>query len=98
VAERAAREPELSRRLDPELPHILAQVDEAVDHEQAQTVDDVLGRRVPLLLRARDQGLGAAPAVAARMGKKLGWNAARVAAEVAAYQQVVAVTRRFRDA
>jgi glycerol-3-phosphate dehydrogenase len=96
VAKRVQQEPSLGARLDPELPYILAQVDVAVDEEQALALDDVLGRRVPLLLRARDQGLAAAPRVAARMADKLGWDAARTAAEVERYRKIVADTRRFK--
>jgi glycerol-3-phosphate dehydrogenase len=87
----------LGTRLDGELPYILAQVDVAVDEEQALTVEDVLGRRVPLLLRARDQGLGAVEKVASKMASKLGWDAARTAREADHYRQVVANTRRFKQ-
>jgi glycerol-3-phosphate dehydrogenase len=83
-------------RLDPELPYTWAQVDEAVEAELARTLDDVLARRVPLLLRGRDQGLSVAPAVAERMGRRLGWTPAQAAAQLAAYQATVAVSRAFR--
>jgi glycerol-3-phosphate dehydrogenase len=75
---------------------VLAQVDVAVDEEQALTVEDVLGRRVQLLLRARDQGLGCTERVARRMAVKLGWDEARTAQEIEKYRGVVAGTRRFR--
>jgi glycerol-3-phosphate dehydrogenase len=97
VVERVKQTPALAARLDPETPYILAQVDVAVDEEQAETVEDLLGRRVPLLLRARDQGLAAAPGVAAYMAQKLGWTPAHTAAELARYQAIVARTRQFRD-
>ena len=57
---------------------------------------DVLARRLPVLLRARDQGLGCAERVAARMAPLLGWSAAQTAAEVAHYRDVVALSRQFR--
>jgi hypothetical protein len=57
----------------------------------------VLVRRVPLCLRDRDQGLGVAERVAARMGSRLGWSDEE-ARRVAAYGEYVAVTRRFRPA
>jgi glycerol-3-phosphate dehydrogenase len=85
-----------STRLDPELPFTLAQVDEAVDEELARTLEDVLARRLPLLLRGRDQGLAAAPVVAARMAPRLGWDGAEVARQLAAYQATVAASRAFR--
>ena len=83
--------------LDGELPCTLAQVDEAVEAELAATLEDVLARRVPLLLRARDQGLGAAAVVARHMGQRLGWTEAAVAAQVQQYQRTVAASRAFRD-
>jgi glycerol-3-phosphate dehydrogenase len=97
VVARIAAEPTLGERLDPELAFVMAQVDVAVDEEQALTVEDVLGRRVPLLLRGRDQGLGCAERVAARMAGRLGWDAPRTAREIERYRGVVAGTRRFRS-
>jgi glycerol-3-phosphate dehydrogenase len=96
VIARVQAEPALGARLDPELAYILAQVDVAVDEEQAYTVEDLLGRRIPLLLRARDQGLGAVETVARRMAARLGWDEARTLAEIEHYRGVVANTRRFR--
>jgi glycerol-3-phosphate dehydrogenase len=96
VVARIQKEPALGARLDPELPHVLAQVDVAVDEEQAETLEDLLGRRVPLLLRARDQGLRAAPEVARRMAAKLGWDPARTEREQTRYRDVVETTRKFK--
>jgi glycerol-3-phosphate dehydrogenase len=96
VVERVKIDPAAGARLDPELPYILAQVDVAAEEELAFTVEDVLGRRVPLLLRARDQGLAATARVAERLGGHLGWDAQRIAAEADKYRAVVANTRRFR--
>ncbi len=96
VASRIRAEPDLASRLDPELPYIRAQIDVAVDEEQAVTLEDVLGRRVPLLLRARDQGLAAAEPIATRMAARLGWSPSKIAAEVAGYRATVARTREFR--
>lgn len=96
LAEREAADPAAKEPLDPEIPWTMAQVDEAVDHELAATLDDVLSRRTPLLLRARDQGLGIAPKVAARMAARLGWNAAQEADQLARYQASVEASRRYR--
>lgn len=85
------------RRLDPELPFLMLEVDIAVQEELAQRIDDVLGRRVPLLLLARDAGLGCLAAVADRMARLLGWDAARRTAELAHYRDVVALSRSFRN-
>ncbi len=77
VTARAAADKSALDRLDPELPYIWAQIDEAVDHEFAATLDDVLSRRVPMLLRGRDQGLGRGRAgvQAARTEARLGRGA-----------------------
>ncbi len=96
VTERIAHDPSAGEKLDAELGLLWAQVDEAVDHELAVTIDDVLSRRVPLLLRGRDQGLGVAEAVASRMGNRLGWDDARKAKELGVYRAAVERSRRFR--
>jgi glycerol-3-phosphate dehydrogenase len=96
VVARVKAEPALGERLDAELPWVMAQVDVAVDEEQALTVEDVLGRRLQLLLRARDQGLGCTERVARRMAARLGWDDARTQREIEHYRGVVAGTRRFR--
>jgi glycerol-3-phosphate dehydrogenase len=96
VLKRAAGDATAGAPLDPELPYLAAEVDEAVEEEYARTVSDVLSRRVPLLLRGRDQGLGVAAAAAERMGRLLDWSAARRREEVERYEAVVAETRRFR--
>jgi len=96
VVARVKAEPALGERLDPELAYVMAQVDVAVDEEQALTVEDVLGRRLQLLLRARDQGLGCTERVARRMATRLGWDELRTRREVERYRAVVASTRQFR--
>jgi glycerol-3-phosphate dehydrogenase len=96
VTSRIAADLVLGARLDPELPHLLAEVDVAVLEESAECLDDVLERRVPLLLLARDQGLDASEQVAARMATLLGWSEARRQAELEKYRTVVALSRRFQ--
>jgi glycerol-3-phosphate dehydrogenase len=88
--------PEAATPLDPELPAVMAQVDEAMENELASTLDDVLSRRIPLILRARDQGLAIAPAVCAHMARRLGWSATRAEAELAEYRAEVQSSRAFR--
>ncbi|MCC6332579.1 MAG: glycerol-3-phosphate dehydrogenase/oxidase [Myxococcales bacterium] len=96
VLARGEADAEALFRLDSEHPALLAQVDEAVDTELARTLDDVLARRIPLVLRARDQGLGVAERVARRMASRLGWSAERTAQELAAFRSVVDESRAFR--
>jgi glycerol-3-phosphate dehydrogenase len=96
LATRIRADRALGERLDPEMPYVWAQLDHAVEHELCATVDDLLGRRVPLLLMGRDQGLGVAAEVARRMGAQLGWDDAEQARSQAQYEAVVAESRRFR--
>ena len=101
-----ARAPELGRliaadrtlgeRMNADLPYVWAEVEFAVAHDRARTVDDVLSRRAPLLLVGRQQGLDVADRVADRMAARLGWTADERARQIAAYQRVVADSRRFR--
>jgi glycerol-3-phosphate dehydrogenase len=94
---RKQTDPTAFDRLDPELPSIFAQVDEAVEVELACTLDDVISRRIPLVLRARDQGLGIAEKVAARLATKLDWSPERTQSELEKYRAVVASTRTFKE-
>jgi glycerol-3-phosphate dehydrogenase len=87
-----------TERLHPELPYLLAEVDVAVNEEGALRLADVLSRRLPLLLRARDQGLGCADRVARRMRGLLGWSDAQTAAELEDYRDAVSLSRQFRQA
>ena len=84
------------KRLDPELPFLTLEVDIAVQEELAQRIEDVLGRRVPLLLLARDLGQSCIERVADRMAPLLGWDDAQRAAEVAHYRDAVALACQFR--
>jgi glycerol-3-phosphate dehydrogenase len=98
VARRMAEDAGAAARIVPDRPERMAQVDVAVEEELAKRLSDVMVRRTQLFFRDTDQGLGAAEAVAARMGARLGWDAARCAEEVARYQAEVALSRRWRDA
>ncbi len=98
LAERALADPGTQARLDDDLPYTLAQVDLAIEEELAATLDDLLSRRLPLLLRGRDQGLNVAEKVAERMGKKLGWTEAQRQAQLEEYRKVVGNSRLFRTA
>jgi glycerol-3-phosphate dehydrogenase len=86
------------QRIDPELPYVWAEVRHAVERELARTDEDVLVRRIPLCLRGRDQGLGAAPRVAEVLGNALGWTPAEHERQLGAYRRYVDGTRRYRQA
>jgi glycerol-3-phosphate dehydrogenase len=96
LGEAIAKDRASGARLNADLPYVWAEVDFAVAHDLARTVDDVLSRRVPLLLTGRDQGLEICDQVAARMAATLGWSDAERGQQIAAYQRVVADSRRFR--
>jgi glycerol-3-phosphate dehydrogenase len=91
-----ARDRSLGERLDPELPYVWAEVDFAATHDLARTVDDVLSRRVPLLLVSRDNGLGVADRVAAMLAARLGWDAATTQQLTGEYHREVELARRWR--
>ena len=87
----AARDPIVKGRH-----HVWAEVDIAMHEEMALTLTDVLVRRLGLFYEAADQAYEAAPEVASRMAKVLGWDADRTAREVEAYRTLVTEHRAFR--
>lgn len=90
----AARE---GGRIVPDMPWIWGEIDHAVEAELAMTLDDVLVRRTHLHFHLRDQGLAIAPAVAARMGRLMGWSDDEVAAQVRRFCEIVARGSAFRS-
>lgn len=97
VLARGRNKPELMTRIDPELPYLWVEVSHAFEVDLARTVEDVLVRRIPLCLRAKDQGLGVAGRVAELMAAYFGWSPEEKARQLGAYQKYVATTRRFRE-
>jgi glycerol-3-phosphate dehydrogenase len=97
VQKLASGDSEAGERLDPELPFLYIEVDQAVTADLAVRLDDVLSRRLPLLLLARDQGLGCVDKVCARIGSVLGWSSERRQSERLHYQDVVALSRQWRS-
>ena len=87
----------LGERIDHELPYVWAEVDFAATHDLARTVDDVLSRRVPLLLVSRDNGLGVVDRVASMLGARLGWDAATAKQLTDEYRREVGLARRWRQ-
>jgi glycerol-3-phosphate dehydrogenase len=71
-------------------PYLRAEVAYAVTHEGALHVEDVLARRVRLLIESSDAGAAAAPEVAAIMAGLLGWNRRRRATELQRYLDLAA--------
>ena len=95
-------DPSLGEPLGVEPAFLRAEVAWAVTHEGAAHLEDVLLRRVRLDMERRDHGLGAADEVLEVMAPLLGWDAAAVEAEKAAYasrvEQVLAAQEQATDA
>jgi glycerol-3-phosphate dehydrogenase len=80
----------LARPLADGFPYLRAEVAYAVTHEGALHVEDVLARRVRLLIESPDSGAPAATEVAAIMGKLLGWSRRQRAQEAERYRAFAA--------
>jgi glycerol-3-phosphate dehydrogenase len=80
----------LGRPLLDGYPYLRAEVAYAVTHEGALHAEDVLARRVRLLIESADAGVSAAPEVVAIMAGLLGWNRRRRATELRRYQDYAA--------
>ncbi|HEY1567943.1 MAG TPA: glycerol-3-phosphate dehydrogenase/oxidase [Solirubrobacteraceae bacterium] len=91
VLQTAASDPALAAPIVAGLPDLLAEAPFAAAHEQARSVGDVMLRRTRLgLLAGREvalPGAGAPRRVAQAMGAVLGWDGARVDAEVDRFAQ-----------
>ena len=91
VLKLAEEDPALARPIVEGQPDLLAEVPFSAQREQAQSVGDVLLRRTRLgLLTAPvlcEPGGRVAVRVAEALGGELGWNRARVAAEVGRFKQ-----------
>jgi glycerol-3-phosphate dehydrogenase len=80
----------LSRPLVNGYPYLRAEVAYAVTHEGALHIEDVLARRIRLLIESSDAGTTAAPEVATIMGSLLSWGRRHRALEVRQYEQFAA--------
>jgi glycerol-3-phosphate dehydrogenase len=95
IADRIAADRSLGERLDRELPYVWAEVEFAARHDLARTVEDVLARRVPLLLVGRDQGLGICERVGDILGAICNWTAAQRTQMLDEYRAEVDLSRRW---
>jgi glycerol-3-phosphate dehydrogenase len=85
VLDLVRRDRSLSGRLADGYPYLRAEVAYAVTHEGALHIEDVLARRVRLLIESPDAGVSAAPEVGSIMAGLLGWSRRRRATEVRRY-------------
>ena len=76
-------------------PEIWAELVHAVEREMALRLTDVLVRRLHLFYEANAHATGAARPVAEKMAGLLGWDAARLAHELADYQTLAERSRAF---
>jgi glycerol-3-phosphate dehydrogenase len=85
-----AKTPRLKEPLPGSGPYLGAEIAYACSHEGAVHLDDVLARRTRIRIEIRDRGAEVAPHAAALMAAELGWDAARTAAEVSGYREMIA--------
>lgn len=85
---RLAEQPGLAARIDPGLSFREAELVHAVEHEMARGLEDVLRRRLPLLILTR-LSRETLERAARRVGAELDWSDARRDAEIAAAQPAV---------
>ncbi len=74
--------------------YLAAEIVYAVTHEGARHLDDVLTRRTRISIESFDRGVAAARPVARLMGEQLGWDSARLEAEVDHYLRRVEAERQ----
>src|SRR6185295_13486922 len=95
ILERAEAAPWSAEAL-PGQPEVLrAEIAHSLDEEMPLTLEDLLERRTRLLLFDARQGLGGAEETASIAAARLGWDQARVMAELDAYGRLAASLRRF---
>jgi glycerol-3-phosphate dehydrogenase len=97
IAARIVEDRSLGVRLDPELPYVWAEVEFCATHDLARTVEDVLARRVPLLLVSRDNGLSVAERVADILGARFQWTPALRAQMLDEYRAEVELSQRWNQ-
>jgi len=91
-----ASDPSLAEPMERNLPYVWAEVIFAARHDRARTVDDVLSRRIPLLLVGTDQGLDVLERTTALVAAELGWDEVTAAKMADEFRATVANSRRFR--
>ena len=88
IKELIAKNPEMGEKLSEKYGYTVAEVIWAVREEMAETVDDVLARRVRLLFIDAREAQKAAPKVAEIMAKELGRDQAWIDAQVADFTAI----------
>ena len=91
-------DPGLAEPLADGHPYLRAEVVYAVTHENALHVEDVLMRRMRLVIESADAGTGVAAEVSTIMGRILGWSRRKRAAETRRYLDLVAAEQTMMTA
>ncbi|HEU4976133.1 MAG TPA: glycerol-3-phosphate dehydrogenase/oxidase [Baekduia sp.] len=92
-----AEEPALRQPLEGADDYLAAEIVYAATHEGAAHLEDVLTRRTRISIETWDRGLSAAMPAARLMAGPLGWDAKRIAREVAHYRARVAAERESQQ-
>ncbi|OOG69633.1 glycerol-3-phosphate dehydrogenase/oxidase [Algoriphagus sp. A40] len=79
-------DPKLSEKIHPDFPNILAEVVWAVRHEMALKIEDVLSRRIRMLILDAQAALDSAEKVAKIMASELGKDSAWIEMELADFK------------
>ena len=91
-----AADASLSRRLDPELPYVAAELLFAVRSDLACEVEDVLRRRVPLALLSKTRDLAVAEETATLLAREQGWSEQRRAESLLQYRSTLSTARMWQ--
>ncbi len=90
-------DPSLAEPLEGAPGYLRAEIRYAATHEGARHLEDVLTRRTRASIEYPDRGLAAARPAAALLADVLGWDEARIRAEVAHYTRRVEAERRAQE-
>lgn len=86
IAQMATDNPTLTEKIHPNHPYTYAQVAWALDREMAETLEDVLARRIRLLFLDSVAACEAAPAVADFITNRMHWDEVRKDQEITAFR------------
>jgi glycerol-3-phosphate dehydrogenase len=92
-----AERPDLAAPLEGTEDYLRAEVVYAVSHEGARHLDDVLTRRTRISIETFDRGVASARPAAELMAGELGWDQARLDAEVDHYLRRVEAERQSQE-
>ena len=91
-----ATDASLGRRLDPELPYLVAELVFAIRSDLAFEVEDVLRRRVPLALFSRTHGLDVAEETANLLARERGWSEQRRAQSLLQFRTTISASQMWQ--